>query len=115
MTRIQRGEVHDVMPGPSVMGREIEKKRPCVVVSSNVVNDCSDLCIVCPITEGVGKEADIIHIAVRQGESGTTKDSIVLCEQIKAVDKDRLVEKRGNIDADTMRKIDKGLKMVLSL
>ncbi len=114
MSSIQRGEVYDVMPDPSVR-KEIQKKRPCVVVSSNTVNDFSGLCIVCPITDGAGKKGDIIHIPIKKGEGGTTKDSIVLCEQVKAVDEGRLVEKRGNFNASTMHKIDVGLKMSLSL
>ncbi|MGA9405832.1 MAG: type II toxin-antitoxin system PemK/MazF family toxin [Bacteroidota bacterium] len=114
MSGIQRGEVYDVMPDPSV-GKEIQKKRPCVVVSSNTVNEFSGLTIVCPITDGVGKKADVIHILIRKGEGGTTKDSIVLCEQVKAVDEGRLVEKRGNLNASIMHKIDVGLRTALSL
>lgn len=114
MSSIQRGEVYDVVPDPSV-GKEIRKKRPCVVVSSNTVNALSGLSIVCPITEGVGKKADLIHIPIPKGEGGTTKDCIVLCEQVKAVDEERLVEKRGNLKAETMHKIDSGLRDVLSL
>jgi mRNA-degrading endonuclease toxin of MazEF toxin-antitoxin module len=114
MKSVQRGEVYDVMPGPSV-GKEIQKKRSCVVVSSNTLNALSGLSIVCPITEGFGKKADIIHISITKGEGGTTKDCIVLCEQVKAVDEERLVEKRGNLKADTMHKIDVGLKTAMSL
>lgn len=114
MSSIQRGEVYTVMPDPSV-GKEIEKKRPCVIVSANMVNAFAGLSVVCPITEGVGKESDIIHIAIKKGEGGATKDSIVLCEQVKAVDEDRLIEKRGNLKAEIMHKIDNGLRQVLSL
>jgi mRNA interferase MazF len=114
MSNVQRGEVYDVKPDPSV-GKEIQKKRPCVIVSANTVNAFSGLSVVCPITEGVGKVGDIIHIPIRKGEGGTTKDCIVLCEQVKAVDEERLVEKRGNLKADTMHKIDNGLRQILSL
>jgi mRNA interferase MazF len=114
MISVRRGEVYDVMPAPSV-GKEIQKKRPCAVVSSNTVNEHAGLVVVCPITEGLGLPADLIHIAVGRGEGGTTKDSIVLCEQIKAVDQERLTEKRGNLKGETMQKIDKGLRAVLNL
>jgi mRNA interferase MazF len=111
---LRRGEVYDVIPGPTV-GKEIVKKRPCVVVSSDIFNENAGLVVVCPITEGRNLPADIIHIAVPRGEGGTTKDSIVLCDQIKAVDADRIVEKRGNLRAETMQKIDRGLRSILSL
>ena len=114
MGSIQRGEVFDVMPDPSV-GKEIQKKRPCVVVSSNTINALSGLSIVCPITEGKGLQGDIIHIPLKRGEGGCSKDSIVLCDQVKAVDEVRLVEKRGNVPVEIMKKIDSGLRQVLSL
>lgn len=112
MSQIQRGEVHDVMPDPSV-GKEIQKKRPCVVVSVDVLNANSGLCIVCPMTEGINLPVGRIHIAISKGDGGTTKDSIVLCDQIKAVDQARLVEKRGNLKAEDMRRIDAGIRLVL--
>lgn len=114
MSNIQKGEVYDVKPDPSI-GKEIQKKRPCVIVSSNVINAFSDLAVVCPITGGAGLEADVLHIAIKKGEGGSTKDSIVLCDQVKAVDEARLMEKRGNLNAETMHKIDEGLREVLGL
>jgi mRNA interferase MazF len=114
MSTVQRGEVYKVIPDPSV-GKEIQKERPCVVVSSNILNAKTDLAIVCPITEGMGLQFDIIHIQVKKGEGGATKESVALCDQVKAVDQGRLMEKRGHLEADTMRKIDKGLKVVLDL
>jgi mRNA interferase MazF len=114
MGTIKRGEVYCVKPDPSV-GKEILKNRPCVVVSSDIVNDNAGIIVVCPITEGIHLEENIIHIAVAKGEGGTTKDSIVLCEQIKAVDDGRLMEKKGNLLSGTMQKIDKGLREILLL
>ncbi len=114
MTPIQRGEVYQVIPDRSV-GKEIQKKRPCVVVSSNIMNSNGDLAIVCPITEGKGLQFDIIHIEIKKGEGGATKESVALCDQVKAVDQSRLMEKLGNLSANAMHKIDKGLKVVLDL
>jgi mRNA interferase MazF len=114
MSTVRRGELYDVRPDPSV-GKEIQKTRPCVIVSADVFNQRSGLAVVCPLTEGIHLSADLIHIAVNKGQGGTTKDSIVLCDQVKAVDQERLMAKRGNIDAATMEKIDKGLRSVLSL
>ena len=110
----QRGEVYQLRPDITI-GREIQKTRPCVVVSSNTMNEHSVLTIVCPITEGINLPADLIHIAVARGEGGASKDSIVLCDQVKAVDQGRLIEKNGNLKVETMRKIDKGLRSILDL
>ena len=114
MNTVHRGELYDVKPDPSV-GKEIQKTRPCVIVSADVFNEYSGLAVVCPLTEGMHLSADLIHIAVNKGQGGTTKDSIVLCDQVKAVDQERLMAKRGNFDAVTMQKIDRGLRSVLNL
>jgi mRNA interferase MazF len=114
MSTFKRGEVHDEKPDPSI-GKEIQKTRPCVIVSADTVNVNSGLAVVCPLTDATGKKPDIIHILAQKGEGGLTKDSIVLCEQVKAVDQERLLEKLGNLEAETMRKIDAGLKTVLNL
>jgi mRNA interferase MazF len=114
MNVVQRGEVYEVRPDPSI-GREIQKERPCVIVSSNIFNIHAGLVVVCPITEGVGLEANIIHVPISNGEGGATKDCIVLCEQIKAIDENRIGDKRGNLRSESMQKIDKGLRQILSL
>lgn len=115
MGSFQKGEVYEVKPEPITVGKEIQKKRRWVIVSSNIVNTIAGLVTVCPLTEGIGKEEDIIHIAVSKGEGGSTKDCIVQCEQIKTVDEGRIMDKMGNLKAETMQKIDKGLRKVLGL
>ncbi|HSQ75735.1 MAG TPA: type II toxin-antitoxin system PemK/MazF family toxin, partial [Bacteroidota bacterium] len=114
MSTARRGELYDVRPDLST-GKEIQKTRPCVIVSADVFNEYSGLAVVCPLTEETHLSADLIHVAVNKGQGGTTKDSIVLCDQVKAVDQERLMAKRGNLDAVTMQKIDKGLRSILSL
>jgi len=114
MNSPQRGETYEVKPDPAI-GTEIQETRPCVVVSSHTFNEHSALVVVCPITEGINLPADIIHIAIAKGEGGTSKDSIALCDQVKVLDQMRLMKKRGHLKAETMQKIDKGLRMVLGL
>jgi len=111
---IQRGEVYEVYPDPSV-GKEIQKKRPCVVVSDNVFNTSSPLAVVVPLTDAAGKSPDVLHVEVLRKEGGLSKDSIALCDQLKAIDQVRIDEKLGNIPADTMAKITLGIKRVLAL
>jgi mRNA interferase MazF len=114
MSSFKRGEVYQVYPDPSI-GKEQKNPRPCVIVSADLFNSSSDLCVVCPITEGMKLSGDIIHIPISRGEGGSTKDCIVLCDQVKAVDQGRLMEKRGNLHKNTMQKIDKGLREILVL
>ena len=111
---IQRGEVYEVYPDPSD-GKEIQKKRSCIIVSSNILNSSSPLATVVPLTDSVGKSPDILHVYVSMKEGGLTKDSIALCNQVKAVDQTRIDTKLGNLQKTTMEKIDKGLRQVLAL
>jgi mRNA interferase MazF len=111
---VQRGEVYRVRPDPAV-GHEQQKTRPCVVVSSNLVNENSSLVVVCPLTEGVKLTPTLFHVPISKGEGGTTKDSMALCNQVKAVDKVRLMEKIGNLKAPSMSRIDAGLRALLDL
>lgn len=109
----QRGEVYSVDLNPTV-GGEIQKHRPAVVVSSNPFNAAASIVVICPITDATGKTSPI-HIAVLRGEGGLQKDSVVHCGQLRAVDASRFDNKLGNLPAEKMREIDKGLKLVLSL
>ena len=115
MNEVQRGEVYMVKPDPSNVGKEILKQRPCVVVSSSIVNINAGIVVVCPITEGVGVSASMIHVPLEKGEGGMKKDSIILCEQIKAVDDERILEKTGNIRAEIMQQVDSALIAILNL
>jgi len=115
MKTVKRGEVHLVKPDPAAVGKEQQKQRPYGVVSNDVLNATAGLVVVCPITDAEGKKPDVIHILAKQREGGLVKESIILCEQMKAVDVERLIEKFGNLEAETMRKIDAGLRLVLNL
>ncbi len=108
---IKRGEVYEVNPAPTI-GREIQKKRPCVVVSQDIVNNNSGIVVVVPVTDAEHKKEDILNVLIRRKEGGTSKDSIALCLQVKAVDEERLDTKLGNLDAATMQKIDLGLRRI---
>ncbi|MBI4417262.1 MAG: type II toxin-antitoxin system PemK/MazF family toxin [Ignavibacteriales bacterium] len=75
----------------------------------------SPLAVVVPLTDAAGKSRDVLHVEVLRKEGGLSKDSIALCDQLKAVDQARIDEKLGNISADTMAKITLGIKRVLAL
>lgn len=110
MSRIFRGEVYiaDLEP---VQGSEMQKKRPCVVVSSDSINFNASVIIICPITDAYGKaKTSPIHIAVSPPEGGLTKDSIIHCGQIRAVDKSRLDNIAiGGLTEETMIKVTEGI------
>ncbi|MFH0992708.1 MAG: type II toxin-antitoxin system PemK/MazF family toxin [bacterium] len=106
-----KGEVHLVDLNPTV-GGEIKKIRPAVIVSNNVINASYPVVVVCPITDSTGKKSPI-HILLSEKEGGLKKESVVHCGQIRTLDKNRLLEKLGNISAEKMCEIETGIKYVL--
>jgi mRNA interferase MazF len=110
---IKRGEVWKVKLDPT-QGSEMQKTRPSVVVSNDVINERSAVVMICPVT-GFTNKAGRIHIFVPKGDGGLEKDSLVHCGQMRAVDKTRLVYKMGVLSESKMAEIQTGLSIVLDL
>lgn len=105
----KRGDVFWVNLDPT-LGSEINKKRPCLIVSNNVGNRVSFRVIVAPITSSV-KQVYPFEIKVTiQGREGK-----ILLDQIRSVDKQRLAGKILSLDDELMRLMDKALKISLAL
>jgi len=85
---VKRGEVWLVNLDPTV-GSEIQKTRPCVVISPPEMHDCLRTAIVAPMT--TGSHPAPFRIAVRHGG----KEGLILLDQIRAIDKTRLVKRAG--------------------
>jgi mRNA interferase MazF len=87
---VKRGEVWLVNFDPTV-GSEIQKTRPCIVISPPEMHGYLRTAIVAPMT--TGKHAAPFRIAVRHG----SKDGLILLDQIRAIDKTRLVKRAGAV------------------
>lgn len=110
-----RGMVVDVDLEP-VVGHEQGKRRPCVVVQNDIGNRYSPVTIVVPLTgaEHVPKLSPI-HVLVRKGEAGLRKDSVILCNQIRAVDQRRLRTVHGTLTDSAMKEVGQALRRSLAL
>jgi len=115
MIEIRRGDVIDIDLEP-VRGHEMGKTRPAVVVQNDIGNKYSPLVIVSPIrgAEHIKKLYPVI-VHIQKGTGGLDKDSVVQCDQIKSLDKLRIVKKRGHLSKDIMKKVDIALKNSLAL
>jgi mRNA interferase MazF len=109
-----RGTVLEVNLDPSV-GREYMKSRPCLVVQSDLINRHSQLTIVAPITGAENNRTGPTIVPIPQGEGGLTKDSVVICHQIRVVDESRLGRFYGHVRAETMRRVQDALKIVFDI
>ena len=108
----RRGDVWLVSLDPTV-GHEIHKTRPAVIVTSDLYNRQNWVVLVVPLTSHDTAEYD--QVLIPSPEGGLTNPSVTLPDQLRAVDRSRLVKKLGRLKASTMAKLDRTLKIVLDL
>src|ERR1700739_1399036 len=101
----RRGEIYLVSFDPTV-GHEIKKTRPALVIQNNVSNQYSPITIVAAISSQFRNPPHPREVILPTGKSGLAKPSAVVLNQIRSVDRQRLVKRLGAIDTATMRKVD---------
>ncbi len=111
---IKRGEVFYADLSP-VVGCEQGGTRPVVIVQNDMGNKHSPTVIAAAITSKQDKSTLPTHILIKGDSCGLTKDSTVLLEQIRTIDKTRLKEKTGALDNDDINKINKALNISFGL
>ncbi len=109
---VRRGELYYADLSP-VIGSEQGGIRPVLVVQNDVGNKYSPTVIAAAVTSKIDKAKLPTHIELSAREYGLTKDSVVLLEQIRPLDKTRLKERIGQVSADKMRKINEALLVSL--
>lgn len=110
----KRGEVYVVRLDPTE-GVEIAKTRPAVVIQNDVGNRFSDLTIVAPITSNYDVELYPTEVLVKAPEGGLNTDSVVLLNQICAVDKRRLTRRLGTLHPSTAALVNEALAVSVGL
>ncbi|MBR3300048.1 MAG: type II toxin-antitoxin system PemK/MazF family toxin [Clostridia bacterium] len=111
---IKRGEIYYADLSP-VVGSEQGGVRPVLIVQNNVGNRYSPTVIAAAITSRKFKADLPTHIKVDAAGCGLSKDSIVLLEQVRTIDKTRLKEKMGSLDAPSMNMVDKAISISFGL
>jgi mRNA interferase MazF len=110
-----RGMVVEVSLDP-VVGHEQGRSRPCVVVQNDVGNRFASTTIVVPLTDAAHiRTPSPIYVLVKKGDGGTTKDSYVLCDQIRTVDQRRFKVVYGTLSHGAMAEVDTALLVSLGL
>ena len=110
---MRRGDIFSANLDPT-LGVEIKKTRPIVVVSNNVINQHSQLVIIVPLTTNLTRLSPS-HVLIPAGEGGLQKDSKVLTEQIRAMDKQRLVSKIGTLSPQFLSLIEQAIANSLDM
>lgn len=109
---IKRGELYYADLSP-VVGSEQGGIRPILIVQNNTGNKYSPTIIAAAITSQMTKAKLPTHIEISSNEFGLPKNSIILLEQIRTLDKRRLMEKIGELPIPTMRKVNTALLISL--
>jgi len=110
-----RGEVYQANLDP-IAGSEQGGTRPVLIVSRDALNVNAPIVIVVPLTGRENKRRFYpTHVELTAGESGLTKNSVVLCEQVRAISKDRLTKKIGQVSPQRMSFVDAALKISMDL
>ena len=111
---IRRGEIYYADLSP-VVGSEQGGIRPVLIVQNDVGNKYSPTVIAAAITSQHENARLPTHIELSTQSSGLQKNSIVLLEQIRTIDKKRLKEKMGKLDSSSMNRIDNALTVSFGL
>lgn len=111
---VRRGEIYYADLSP-VVGSEQGGIRPVLIVQNDVGNKHSPTVIAAAITSQHGKSRLPTHIEVQADQCGLAKDSIVLLEQIRTIDKKRLKDKMGELDLTSMDKVNTALSISFGL
>ena len=111
---IYRGEIYYADLSP-VVGSEQGGVRPVLIVQNDVGNRHSPTVVAAAITSQRDKSHLPTHIEIGSGSCGLAKDSIVLLEQIRTIDKQRLKERMGVLDQPSMNKINAALQVSFGL
>lgn len=111
---VKRGDIYyaDLRP---VVGSEQGGVRPVLIIQNDVGNRHSPTIICAAITSKMNKAKLPTHIELNAGKYDMVKDSVILLEQLRTIDKRRLKDKVCHLDEDIMRQVNHGLIVSLEL
>jgi len=111
---VKRGDIYYADLSP-VVGSEQGGVRPVLIIQNDIGNKYSPTVIAAAITSQINKAKMPTHIELSAEEYGLNKDSVVLLEQVRTIDKKRLRERIGHIDAMLMEKVNDALHISFGL
>jgi mRNA interferase MazF len=110
---VRRGDVVVANLDPTI-GVEIKKSRPVIVLSNDSINQFSQLVVVVPLTKNTAHLSPS-HTLIPKGVARLTFTSKAVTEQVKAVDKQRLVKRLGSLTPSLLAQVERALKNTLAL
>lgn len=114
MSTVRRGDIYYADLSP-VVGSEQGGMRPVLIVQNDTGNKHSPTVIAAAITSQVGKARLPTHIELSGQSCGLSRDSVILLEQIRTIDKSRLKERMGRLDEPLMNEVDNAIAVSFGL
>lgn len=114
MSIVKRGDIFYADLSP-VVGSEQGGMRPVLIVQNDTGNKHSPMVIAAAITSQTGKARLPTHIELNAQSVGLSRDSVILLEQVRTIDKSRLRERMGKLDDTTMTKVDNAIAVSFGL
>ena len=111
---VKRGDIYYADLSP-VVGSEQGGMRPVLIVQNDTGNKHSPTVIAAAITSQTGKARLPTHIALQAKTYGLSRDSVVLLEQVRTIDKKRLKERMGRVDDAVMDRVDNAIAVSFGL
>lgn len=111
---VARGEIYFAELNP-VQGSEQGGTRPVLIIQNDTGNTYSPTTIVLAITSQMNKARLPTHVSVSHLESGLNRDSVILAEQMRTIDKSRLKQKVAELQPQTMQKIENAMAVSIGL
>jgi len=111
---IKRGDIYYADLSP-VVGSEQGGIRPVLIVQNDIGNKYSPTVIIAAITSQINKGKLPTHVEIGAEDYGLPKDSVILLEQVRTIDKKRLKEKIGYLSPDIMKIVDEAIQISFGL
>jgi mRNA interferase MazF len=110
----KRGEIYLVNFDPTV-GSEIQKTRPALILQNDIANKHSPITIVAAITSKFDDRLYPTEVLVLASNTGLSQDSVVLLNQIRSIDRTRLIRRLGVVSDEIMTAVDRAIQVSLGL
>ena len=110
----KRGEVYLVNFDPTI-GSEIRKTRPALIVQNDIGNEFSPITIVAAITSQYDDNLYPTEVLIKPPEGGLSNISVVLLNQIRSIDKKRLIKRLGKLTLTSMKQVERAIQISFGL
>ncbi len=114
VTYPRRGEVYLVTFDPTV-GSEIQRTRPALIIQNDIANRNSPITIVAAITSQFTEPLYPTEVLITPPEGGLTTASVALLNQIRSIDRRRLVRRLGRVSSGTVERVNRAIQLSLGL